>query len=187
MLHPLTTDEGRVQWVKPASKEAWLESRHTVKMQVLTDILTHHLQADGAHPLSMNPDGCQVLPSPDHSADSSTYSECDRIVVYSAFPSANAIIVDVSNNFDAMQATQTFQSILGVGVIWNQMCRTPRKNACPQTPPCPRRLPEVHSRARTSCPHSIKCWNGWVEPGVCQYFGNGGKFLHCSHFIFLTY
>ena len=97
MLYPVATEEGRTQWVKPASKEAWLQGRHTVKMEVLADIVTYHLRQDGAPPLTMQDDGQHVSPVNDASPDSDMYAECDRIVIYSAFPSANPVIKDVSH------------------------------------------------------------------------------------------
>ncbi|KAH0833809.1 P-loop containing nucleoside triphosphate hydrolase protein [Lanmaoa asiatica] len=95
MLYPLATEEGRTQWIKPASKQAWLEGRHTVKMEMLADIVAHHLKEDGAHLLKMHDDGQHVTPNDDALPDADQYPDCDRIVIYSAFPSANPVIMDV--------------------------------------------------------------------------------------------
>ncbi|KAG6373968.1 hypothetical protein JVT61DRAFT_6134 [Boletus reticuloceps] len=105
MLYPLTTEEGCTQWVKPASKEAWLDGRHTIKMEVLADIVSYHLKQDGARPLTVQHDGRHVSPANNALPEADQYPECDRIVVYSAFPSANPVIMDVSLNIHHSSTT----------------------------------------------------------------------------------
>jgi len=97
MLHPRLSPKATDYWKKPASLEAWQTSdERTVKLDVLAQLVKHHLEQDGQRPLTMGEDGKTLVPKSDHSNDTATYPECDRIVVYAAFPSSNQAILDVS-------------------------------------------------------------------------------------------
>ena len=55
-----------------------------------------HLQEDGHQPLTMDPTSQLAIPNPDCASDTDAYLECDCVVIFSAFPSLNATIIDVS-------------------------------------------------------------------------------------------
>lgn len=90
-MNPRTTTDS---WKKPCSITEW-ETTASTKLDVLAKIVHHHLQQDNAQPLSIIEDG-QTLEI-DHSimAEEIHHPECDRMVIFSVFPSSNAAIRDV--------------------------------------------------------------------------------------------
>ena len=66
-------------------------------MEVLADIVTYYLRQDGVPLLTVQDDGQHVSPVNDASPDSDRYTKCDRIIIYSAFPSTNLVIKNVSH------------------------------------------------------------------------------------------
>ena len=66
-------------------------------MEVLADIITYYLRQDGAPLLTMQDDSQHVSLVNDTSPDSDRYAKYDRIVIYSAFPSTNLVIKNVSH------------------------------------------------------------------------------------------
>lgn len=97
MMIPRSEDE---TWVAPQSLEEWKNGKLSAKLDVLAEIVAYHLQKDGALPLEVLDDGITVSPTdssptPTHP---STSKEADRIIIFSAFPSSNYAILDVSSN-----------------------------------------------------------------------------------------
>jgi hypothetical protein len=70
-----------------------LQTDHTIKLKVLAEIIEHHLQQDGARPLKIDADGRTLVPNP--SNEPRSYDTCDKVVVFSAFPSTNRVLMDV--------------------------------------------------------------------------------------------
>jgi hypothetical protein len=84
-------------WRKPPSLDAWINSEErSVKLDILAQVVKYHLECDGQCPLLVDSDGQSLAANKEHEADEETYLECDRIVVYGAFPSSNQAILDVS-------------------------------------------------------------------------------------------
>lgn len=82
------------------SLEAWENHQQkTVKLDVLGKIVRYHLEMDGRSSLTMDEDGQTVVPKKTQLADDTQYTECDRIVIFSAFPSSNKTIMSVSTMF----------------------------------------------------------------------------------------
>ena len=99
MLHPSLNPKSGGHWVKPESMKQWVDPANTmVKLNVLAQIIGHHLKSNGKAPLTVLEDGRTVELDPTGSDDDGDYGEADRIIIYSAFPSSNQAIVDVSNH-----------------------------------------------------------------------------------------
>ena len=97
MLHPRLSPKATDYWKKPESLDAWKNSdERTVKLDILAQLITYHLKKDGSKPLTTESDGKTLVSNDDYTEDIETYPECDRIVVYAAFPSSNQAILDVS-------------------------------------------------------------------------------------------
>ena len=97
MLHPHLNPKNTDYWHKLESQEAWDNNpQKTIKLDVLAKTVMYHLQEDGHQPLTMDPTGQLAIPNPDRTSNADAYPECDRVVIFSAFPSSNAAIVDVS-------------------------------------------------------------------------------------------
>ncbi|KIK74664.1 hypothetical protein PAXRUDRAFT_37029 [Paxillus rubicundulus Ve08.2h10] len=77
----------------------------TVKLDSLAQVVLRHLSKDGEQPLTMKDDGHTLLTNPCYIKDMEGYPECDRIVVYSAFPSSNQAILDIFDLY-GISATQ---------------------------------------------------------------------------------
>jgi len=98
MLHPRLNPKYDEYWTKPTSLESWQGSpKKTVKLDVLAQVVKHHLASDGQKPVNMQDNGKTLAPHPDYDADMTDSPECDRIIVYSVFPSSNGAILDVSS------------------------------------------------------------------------------------------
>lgn len=107
MLHPRLNPKFGDYWRKPLSLDVWQKSEErTVKLDVLAQVVKYHLERDGQRPLTMKDDGQTLMPNESHDADLQEYPECDRIVIYSAFPSSNQAILDVSR-FHALNTNVT--------------------------------------------------------------------------------
>ncbi|KAI9457025.1 P-loop containing nucleoside triphosphate hydrolase protein [Boletus coccyginus] len=72
----------------------------TIKLDTLAKVILHHLEKDGRYPLTMHKDGQSLIPNPDGSEDNVDYDGCDRVVVYTAFPSSNQAILDILELYD---------------------------------------------------------------------------------------
>ncbi|KAG8213507.1 hypothetical protein J3R82DRAFT_12050 [Butyriboletus roseoflavus] len=96
MLHPRLNPKFADYWKKPETLQYWLDSEEkTIKLDILAQVVKHHLTMGGVAPLTTKADGKTLEVNTEFKADTHPYSECDRIVVYSAFPSSNAAIFDI--------------------------------------------------------------------------------------------
>jgi len=77
----------------PTSKQAW-DKIKSKKLDVLIKVIEHHLKDDNASPLFIDADG-NLVASSEPVPPAPTPPSCDKIVVYSAFPSNNPLIVAV--------------------------------------------------------------------------------------------
>jgi hypothetical protein len=87
-------------WVKPVSITHWENGPHkSVKLDLLGRLVSYHLMHDGRPPMQIDESGHALVVNPMFQAPISTADNTnpDRIVVYSAFPSSNAAILDVRN------------------------------------------------------------------------------------------
>ncbi|KIJ57574.1 hypothetical protein HYDPIDRAFT_104092 [Hydnomerulius pinastri MD-312] len=93
MLHPRMLP-GHT-WEKPASLDAWKASdEKSVKLDVLAEVVQHHLEKDSRDPLIMDDDH-QTVKSLENADPTDPPTTPDKIVVYSAFPSSNQAILDI--------------------------------------------------------------------------------------------
>lgn len=77
--------------------EKWKDpSNTTIKLDVLAQVVRHHLERNGRVPQTTGEDGRTLVDEPNSAGDDAEYAEDDRIIIYSAFPSSNQAIVDVS-------------------------------------------------------------------------------------------
>ncbi|KAF8422282.1 P-loop containing nucleoside triphosphate hydrolase protein [Boletus edulis BED1] len=96
ILHPTSNPKTDMDFPTIDSIEAWGNHRQkTVKLDVLGKIVKYHLEKDGRPPLTMCEDGQNVIPNKTGLADDTEYAECDRIVIFSAFPSSNRMITSI--------------------------------------------------------------------------------------------
>ncbi|KAI6029961.1 hypothetical protein BKA83DRAFT_4489870 [Pisolithus microcarpus] len=96
LLHPqMNPSAGTDTWCTPSSLQDWKGDKCSTKLDILAQIVAHHLSTDNAQPLNVNEDGVSLQPddSPTNTAIAS--KEPDRIIIFSAFPSSNAAITDV--------------------------------------------------------------------------------------------
>ena len=80
----------------PLSLQHWQNGTNkTIKLDVLTQVIQHHLTSDGKQLVKMQNNGKTLEPNLEYSTDRVEYPECDCIVVHLAFPSSNGVIHDV--------------------------------------------------------------------------------------------
>lgn len=97
MLHSHIGGKASEYWMKPTSLDTWQNSNErTIKLDMLVQVVKHHLQCDGQYPMTMEEDGKTITVHNDYSDDDKSYMECNHIIVYAAFPSSNQAILDVS-------------------------------------------------------------------------------------------
>ncbi|KAI6162766.1 P-loop containing nucleoside triphosphate hydrolase protein, partial [Pisolithus thermaeus] len=98
LLHPhMNPSAGSETWCKPSSLQEWKGEKCSTKLDILAQIVAHHLSADNALPLNVDDDGMTLRPVESQSNAAVASKEPDRIIIFSAFPSSNAAIVDVLN------------------------------------------------------------------------------------------
>ena len=68
----------------------------TVKTDILAKVVEYHLGSDGRQSLTHSNDGRDVLPDSKFGTFEANPEQPDKIVIYSAFPSSNQVIFDVS-------------------------------------------------------------------------------------------
>lgn len=68
----------------------------STKLDTLAKIVVHHMTQDNVHPLKALEDGKTIAVDSSAELDDRKHTDCDRIVIFSAFPSSNAAIRDVS-------------------------------------------------------------------------------------------
>lgn len=83
------------KWITPSSLDHWKANYASTKLDALLEIVTHHLAVDNAPPLLVGPDKKFLIPATQIPDQPSTNDNCDRIVVFSLFPSSNVAIREV--------------------------------------------------------------------------------------------
>ncbi|EIW79437.1 hypothetical protein CONPUDRAFT_73886 [Coniophora puteana RWD-64-598 SS2] len=89
------------EWKTPESREDWESSdRKSIKLDILVQLVLHHLEHDSATPLAVQEDFRSLRVRTDEEEDGAPRTEPiegkpDKIIVYSGFPSSNHIIGDV--------------------------------------------------------------------------------------------
>ncbi|KAI6154544.1 P-loop containing nucleoside triphosphate hydrolase protein [Pisolithus tinctorius] len=84
-----------VNTIAGAGKAKWKGDRCSTKLDILAEIVAHHLAADSSPPLNVLDDGITLKVGQSMAVDEPVSKEPDRIIIFSAFPSSNAAIVDV--------------------------------------------------------------------------------------------
>ncbi|KAG1798808.1 P-loop containing nucleoside triphosphate hydrolase protein [Suillus variegatus] len=78
------------------SLEQWNTSdMKSMKLDVLAQLLSYHLEADCRQPLMMDGNGRNLVPNPALTGSNTTPDEPDRIIVFSAFVVSNHAIMDI--------------------------------------------------------------------------------------------
>ncbi|KAF9220463.1 hypothetical protein BS17DRAFT_820779 [Gyrodon lividus] len=78
MLHPRLNLKYGNYWKKLGSLEEWQHSlEKTIKLEILAEVVAHHLAADGQQPLTIKDDGQTLEPNAAHQKDPVEYAECD--------------------------------------------------------------------------------------------------------------
>ncbi|KAI5982172.1 P-loop containing nucleoside triphosphate hydrolase protein [Pisolithus albus] len=96
LLHPqMNPSAGTDTWCTPSSLQDWKGDKCSTKLDVLAQIVAHHLSTDNAQPLNVNEDGITLQPDDSPTKTAIASKEPDRIIIFSAFPSSNAAIIDV--------------------------------------------------------------------------------------------
>ncbi|KAI6029955.1 P-loop containing nucleoside triphosphate hydrolase protein [Pisolithus microcarpus] len=67
----------------------------STKLDILAQIVSHHLSADNARSLNIDDDGMTLQPDEPGTTALVASKEADRVIIFSAFPSSNAAIIDV--------------------------------------------------------------------------------------------
>ncbi|KAI6041178.1 hypothetical protein EDC04DRAFT_2893393 [Pisolithus marmoratus] len=93
-LH-MNPSAGNDMWTTPSSLQEWKGEKCSTKLDILAQIVAHHLTADNARPLKVNDDGMTLRPYESQPATSIATKEPDCVIIFSAFPSSNAAIIDV--------------------------------------------------------------------------------------------
>ncbi|KAG8220405.1 hypothetical protein J3R82DRAFT_3388 [Butyriboletus roseoflavus] len=94
LLHPHMNPRGTDGWQKPTSLVEW-KGKASTKLDILTQIVDHHLKIDNAPPLKICSDARSIEVNTSEIAVKAEHVDSDRIVIFSAFPSSNAAIRDV--------------------------------------------------------------------------------------------
>lgn len=95
MLHPRLNPKAEQHWVNPKTMETW-EKEKTIKLDTLAQLVKRHLAEDGRQPFTMHEDGHTLIPDPTRPGETEKFDYPDKIVIFSAFPSSNGAILDVS-------------------------------------------------------------------------------------------
>ncbi|KAG8214947.1 hypothetical protein J3R82DRAFT_10137 [Butyriboletus roseoflavus] len=94
LLHPHMNPCGTNGWQKPTSLVEW-KGKASTKLDILTQIVDHHLKIDNAPPLKICSDARSIEVNTSEIAVEAEHVDSDRIVIFSAFSSSNAAIRDV--------------------------------------------------------------------------------------------
>jgi len=93
LLHP--SCNARSDWHNPKTVDEW-KQHPSRKLDVLVELLQYHLNADGQPAMTVSDDALV----PGDSINSQPEGlPCDKIVVFSAFPSSNVQLLQVSLGF----------------------------------------------------------------------------------------
>ncbi|KIK23571.1 hypothetical protein PISMIDRAFT_100380 [Pisolithus microcarpus 441] len=113
LLHPhMNPGVGNDSWTNPSSLQEWKGEKCSTKLDILAQIVSRHLSADNARSLNIDDDGMTLQPDepgttalvaskeadrPDEPGTTALVAskEADRVIIFSAFPSSNAAIIDV--------------------------------------------------------------------------------------------
>lgn len=78
--------------------ELWKDPLNMIiKLDIVTQVVLYHLKQNSRAPLMAAKDGCTLLDEPHGINDNKEYTEDDWIIIYSAFPSSNQVIIDISH------------------------------------------------------------------------------------------
>ena len=173
MLHPrLNPKYDGAHWTAPDSLQAWQDSpEKTVKLDVLAQVVKHHLDSDGAEPVKMQDDGKTIGPNPEHGPDKDEYPECDRIVVYSAFPSSNGAILDVSR---IIVYTTLLTWGIGIPALWYPGRRTQWCDDLEETHRGHQRVPHIDTGKGTSRVDPLQRRTRRAQPGLREHHDHRG-------------
>ncbi|EGO04147.1 hypothetical protein SERLA73DRAFT_67866 [Serpula lacrymans var. lacrymans S7.3] len=96
-LHPKANEARNTEpSEKPFTLEEWCDKAMvTVKLDVLGQVIDYHLQQDGRQLVMATEDGRHIQPDNRYGSFERNPAECDKIVVYSAFPTSNHAILDI--------------------------------------------------------------------------------------------
>ena len=160
-------------WVTPTSLEDWKQNRASTKLDILADIVHHHLEVDNASPLSVAEDGQTLVVSPVQHGTISGKDDCDRIIIFSLFLSSNSAIQDVSQfHFPTLIRSPFTQGVIAQR---DHSPRTQRSNAPTETQVRPGGVQILNSRNRFSCSHPLDGRHGRAKSGMCECYGDCGK------------
>ncbi|KAI6116603.1 P-loop containing nucleoside triphosphate hydrolase protein [Pisolithus croceorrhizus] len=96
LLHPhMNPSAGNETWTAPSTLQEWKGEKCSTKLDILAQIVAHHLSADNALPFLVDDDGMTLRTDESRTTASVASKEPDRIIIFSAFPSSNAAIIDV--------------------------------------------------------------------------------------------
>ena len=118
-------------WVTPMSIEDWKQNRVSTKLDILLDIVAHHLEVDNAPPFRVAEDSQTLITTSVEHAAMGTRDDCNQIIIFSLFLSSNAAIQDVSISLLFPFHLFTFYT-QGINVERHQSPRTQRANSSAQ-------------------------------------------------------
>jgi SNF2 family DNA or RNA helicase len=95
LLHPHMNPSAGKRWEPPKSIDEWTNVMASTKLDTLAKIVVHHMTQDNLHPLKASDDGRTIAIDSSAELDDRKHIDCDRIVIFSAFPSSNAAIRDI--------------------------------------------------------------------------------------------
>ncbi|KAI6139199.1 hypothetical protein BKA82DRAFT_4020244 [Pisolithus tinctorius] len=82
MLHPMLNLKNSGHWKKPLSLTHWQKEK-MIKLDILAQVIHHHLDSNGCVPLMMTEDGQTLTLAPNSLQDMSDYGEDDKVIIYS--------------------------------------------------------------------------------------------------------
>ncbi|KAH0830174.1 hypothetical protein J3R83DRAFT_1525 [Lanmaoa asiatica] len=109
LLHPhMNPGGGEDSWVTPTSLEDWNTKRTSTKLDILVQIVAHHLAQDNAPAVKMNADDQTLEFETLKRVDPDGKQDPDRIVIFSLFPSSHPGITEVLQLYGIKALTNTF-------------------------------------------------------------------------------
>lgn len=169
MLHPSLNPKSGGHWMKPESMEEWKDpSNTTIKLDIVAQVVLHHLERNGRAPLMAAENGRTLLDEPNGMNDDGEYTEDDRIIIYSAFPSSNQAIIDVSHSI-SLHSLLSHILCLDSYTVRHRVHRTPWESVLEETSRSVKQLQGIDSKKRPSCADSIQRRHGRFKFGLCQH------------------
>ncbi|KAI6139018.1 hypothetical protein BKA82DRAFT_4020481 [Pisolithus tinctorius] len=86
---------GNNTWSTLASLQEWKGNHCLTKLDILAEIVTHHLAADNSPPLNILDDGITLEVGQSMVVDEPVSKEPNCIIIFLAFPSSNVVIINV--------------------------------------------------------------------------------------------